>query len=164
MTMGQLADRLDRIHVRVRAPGAEIEAELRNRTDVTISFGESVYEFLNERGLERYLTSLARLLYAGWLREYRAAVDESALDIAPHDRRDRDFLDARSEIESSGASGDGRITFSAVGMQEMSVKIVPGTARELTEAQFAAQAKEAVTILIQDHLAKVRDLKVRFYA
>lgn len=76
--MGRLADRLDGIRVRVRAPGADIEAELRNRTDITITFGESVYEFADERGLERSLAALARLVYAGWLRQYRAAIDESA--------------------------------------------------------------------------------------
>jgi hypothetical protein len=162
--MGQLADRLNSIRVRVRVPGTEIEAELRNRTDVTISFGESVYEFLDERGLKRSLASLARLLYAAWLREYRAAIEDSALDVAPHDQRDYDFLDARSEIESSGASGDGRIKFSAVGMQDLTVEIVPGTVRELTENQFAVRTKEAVTILIQNYMAKVRDLRIRFYA
>jgi hypothetical protein len=148
----------------VRVPGTEIEAELRNRTDVTISFGESVYEFLDERGLKRSFASLARLLYAAWLREYRAAIEDSALDVAPHDQRDYDFLDARSAIESSGASGDGRISFSAVGMQDITVEIVPGTVRELTENQFAVRTKEAVTILIQNYMAKVRDLRIRFYA
>lgn len=162
--MGQLADRLNSIRVRVRVPGTEIEAELRNRTDVTISFGESVYEFLDERGLKRSLASLARLLYAAWLREYRSAIEDSALDVAPHDQRDYDFLDARSAIESSGASGDGRIKFSAVGMQDLTVEIVPGTVRELTENQFAVRTKEAVTILIQNYMAKVRDLRIRFYA
>jgi hypothetical protein len=162
--MGQLADRLDSIHVRVRAPGTEIEAELRNGTDITISFGESVYEFLNESGLERHLAGLARLLYAAWLREYRAAIDDSALDIAPEDERDHAFLSERSQIESSGASSDGRITFFAVGMQDISVRIVPGTVWKLTEDQFATRTKEAVTILVQDYRAKVRQLKIRHYA
>ncbi len=161
--MGQLADRLDGIHVRVRAPGVEIVAELRNRTDITISFGESVYEFLNERGLERHLAGLARLLYAAWLREYRAAIAVSLLDVSPRDQRDHDFLDARSKLESTGASSDGRITFSTVGLRDMSARIVPGTVRALTEDQFAMRTKEAVARLIQEHLAKVRALRVRFY-
>ena len=162
--MGQLAERLDSIHVRVRAPGTEIEAELRNGTDITISFGEGVYEFLNESGLERHLASLARLLYAAWLRQYRAAIDDSALDIAPHDDRDHEFLRERSQLESAGASGDGRITFSAVGMRDISVRIVPGTVWQLTEDQFAARTKEAVALLVQDYRAKVRQLKIRYYA
>jgi len=161
--MGKLADRLDAIRVRVRAPGTDIEAELRDRTDITITFGESVYDFADERGLERSLAALARLVYAGWLRQYRAAIDESALDIAPHDERDHEFLDERSKIQAAGRSSDGRISLTCVGMQEIAVEIVPGTARELTEDQFAARAKEAVTVLIQDYLGKVRALKTRFY-
>lgn len=43
------------------------------------------------------------------------------------------------------------------------MEIVPGTVRELAEEQFAARAKEAVTILIQDYLAKVSALRKRFY-
>ena len=46
----------------------------------------------------------------------------------------------------------------------MAGSIVPGTVRELTEDQFAAPTKEAVTVLIQDYQAKVRDLRIRFYA
>jgi hypothetical protein len=161
--MGQLADRLDGIRVRVQVPGTEIRAELRNRNDVSIWFGESVYEFLDERGLEGYLVSLARLLYAAWLREYRAAIAASTLDVDPHDERDYEFLEARAKIESSGSSAGGRIAFAATGMQNMSATITRGTLRELTENQFTARAKEAVTALIQDHLAKVRELKTRFY-
>jgi hypothetical protein len=163
MTMGRLADRLDGIRVRVRAPGTDIEAELRNRTNITITFGESVYDFADERGLERSLAALARLVYAGWLRQYRAAIDESALDVTPRDERDHEFLDERSKIEAGGKSSDGRISFTCVGMQEISAEIVPGTVRELAEEQFAARAEEAVTILIQDYLAKVSALRKRFY-
>lgn len=159
--MGRLADRLDAI--RVRAPGTDIEAELRDRTDIAIIFGESVYDFADERGLERSLAALARLVHAGWLRQYRAAIDESALDIAPQDERDHEFLDERSKIEAAGKSGDGRISFTCVGMQEIEVEIVPGSVRELTEDEFASRAQEAVAILIQDYLAKVRALKTRFY-
>jgi hypothetical protein len=57
--MGRLAGRLDAIRVRVRAPGVDIGAELRDRTDITITFGESVYDFADERGLERALAALA---------------------------------------------------------------------------------------------------------
>jgi predicted RNA-binding protein len=161
--MGQLAERLDGIEVHARVPGIEIEAVLRNRSDVTISFGEAVYEFISEVRLENYLASLARLVYAGWLRQYREAIDDSTLDVTPVDQRDHDFIEARSEIESSGASSDGRISFAAVGMQEITATIQPGTLRELTEEQFTDRAKEAVAALIRDYLGKVRELKLQFY-
>ncbi|MFL6126064.1 hypothetical protein [Actinophytocola sp.] len=161
--MGQLADRLDAIRVRARMPGVDIEVELRDRTDVRISFGESVYGFLTENRLQYYLAGLARLLYAAWLRQYRAAIDDSALDVDPHDRRDHEFLDARAAVESGGASTDARIVITAVGMREIEVRIAPGTVRKLTEDQFSARTAEAVTALIQDHLSQVRALKTRFY-
>ncbi|WP_232376532.1 hypothetical protein [Amycolatopsis aidingensis] len=91
--MGELAERLDNIRVRVSAPGTDIEAELRNRTEFTLSFGESVYEFIDERALERALASLARLLYAGWQRQYREAISDTALNIDPEDQHDLDFRD-----------------------------------------------------------------------
>lgn len=56
-----------------------------------------------------------------------------------------------------------RTRFSAVGMRDATVQIVPGTVRELTEDQFTVRTKEAVTILLQNYLAKVRDLRIRFY-
>jgi hypothetical protein len=48
-------------------------------------------------------------------------------------------------------------------MQEISVEIVLGTVRELAEEQFAARAEEAVTTLIREYLAKVSELRKRFY-
>jgi hypothetical protein len=162
--MGSLGERLDNIHLRVRVPGTEIEAELRNRKDVTISFGENGYEFLNERGLEQYLATLARLLYVGWVREYRGAISETSIVISePETQQDEDFLEARSEMEATGASGDGRVTISAVGMQDPQVRITAGTLRELSEDQFVARTKEAVTALAEDYQAKIRELKVRFF-
>jgi hypothetical protein len=161
--MGQLAERLDAIRVRVRLPGVDIEAELRDRTDVRISFGESVYDFLTENRLEYYLAGLARLLYAAWLRQYWAAINDSSLDVDPHDQQDYEFLDARAAIESGGASTDGRVVITAVGMREIEVRIAPGTVRQLAEDQFSARTAEAVAALIQDHLSRVRELKMRFY-
>jgi hypothetical protein len=73
------------------------------------------------------------------------------------------FLDERSKIEAGGKSSDGRISFTCVGMQEISVEIAPGTVRELAEEQFTARAEEAVTVLIQEYLAKVSELRKRFY-
>jgi hypothetical protein len=110
------------------------------------------------------MSSLARLLYVGWIREYRAALSHSFIEIgAPESQADRDFLAAREQMESAGVSNDGKITISAVGMQNATVRIAPGTLRELSEQQFVARIAEAVTALAEDHLAKVRELKVRYF-
>jgi hypothetical protein len=162
--MSSLGERLDNIHLRVRVPGTDINAELRNRRDISISFGPDVYPWLNERHLEHYLANLARLLYVAWVREYRAALSDSFRDAGyPEFQRDRDFLAARDEMESQGESADGRLTISAVGMQNVQVRIAKGTLRELSEHQFVACAKEAINALADDHMTKIRALKLRFF-
>lgn len=161
--MGQLADRLDGIRVRARAPGSEIEATLRDRTRVTMSFGESEYDFISEPALERALGSLARLLWAGWQRQYRAAIDETGLTIDADDQHDLNFLAERKEIEAVGESSDERIGISAVGMENFSVRILPGTVHEIAEDEFIASATEAASTLIHDFLSQAAALKKRYY-
>lgn len=161
--MADLAERLDAIRVQVRAPGTEIEAELRRRSGVTLSFGESVYEFIDESALERALAGTARLLWVGWQRQYRTAIEETNLNIDADDLRDSNFFADRAEVGAVGTSTDERITITAVGMENFSVEISPGTVREISEDQFTASVSEAATRLIEDFQAKVDDLKKRYY-
>lgn len=161
--MGQLAERLDNIRVRTRLPNMDIEAELRNRDQITVEFGESVYEFTNERVLEDALASLARLLYAGWQKQYRAAIDDTDLDIDPNDQHDINFRDEANAVEASVTSSDERITLSTVGMREFSARIKPGTLRELKERHFLARIDELAPRLIEEYRSQVGELKVRYY-
>lgn len=161
--MVELAERLDNIRVRTRAPGVDIEGELRNRAEITLEFGESVYEFIDERALEQALGALARLLHAGWQRQYREAINETDLDIDPNDRHDFNFQEEANSVEVSGESGDARVVLSTVGMQEFSAKIERGTVRKLREREFVARVTEAATVMIEEYRAQVDQLKVRYY-
>lgn len=161
--MGELADRLDNIRVRVSAPGADIAAELRNRGEFGLYFGESVYEFIDERFLEHSLASMARLLYAGWQREYMDAISDTNLNVLPEDQHDFNFRDEVRAIEASGQSSDGRITISAVGMDDFTVQIKSGTVRELGEAEFATGASEAASLLLQRHEEQATQLQMQYY-
>jgi hypothetical protein len=161
--MSSLGERLDAIRLRVEVPGTEIVAELRRRDDVTISFGPDRYQWLGERDLEHHMASLARLLYTAWVRAYRNALSDAFLDaMGATDQRDRDYLTARAQLRERGVSGDGRITITAVDMRDIEVRIIDGTLRVLTEQQFAASTREAVTALLNDRRTKVRELKMRF--
>ena len=161
--MGDLAERLDGIQVRVSAPGADIEAELRGRSELRLTFGESVYEFSDERALERTLASLARLLYTGWARQYQEAIAETNLTSGPRDQHDLNYQEEVREIEASGESGDGRVALSTVGMGDFAAQIKRGTVRELEEDEFAAQVGEAATLLLGSYQAQVNELKLRYY-
>ncbi|ASU80483.1 hypothetical protein CDG81_21880 [Actinopolyspora erythraea] len=161
--MGELAERLDRIRVRASAPGVDLEAELRNRSEVTLTFGESAYEFVDERFLERALAGLARRLYTGWVRQYREAISTTNLNIEPNDQHDTDFEAEMRAVEVSVESDDGRITISTVGMQDFNASIRRGTVRELSEREFVSRVAELTPRLIQRFQAEVAELKVRYY-
>lgn len=161
--MGELAEKLDNIRVRTRAPGIDLEAELRNRNEITIEFGESVYEFLDERGLERALGGLAKLLWAGWQRQYREAINETNLNIDPKDQHDINFREEVNALEASGESADGAVYLETVGMVEFVAEIERGTLRELDEDEFAARVREAAPLMIADFQAKLTEVKLRYY-
>lgn len=160
--MGTLADRLDGIRTRVRVPGTEIHAELSNRTRIDVSFGDGTYEWLHEGDLQYHLATLARLLVAAWMREYRAALTDNELLLRPPEElRNRDYERACDELAAGGASADGRVTVSAVGLRDFAVRIVPGTLRELTEQQFRSCVREATTAFLADHMTRIQLLKIR---
>jgi hypothetical protein len=161
--MGELARKLDDIRVRTRAPGIDLEAELRNRNEITIEFGESVYEFVDERALERALGGLARLLWAGWQRQYREAISDTNLNIDEKDQHDINFREEVKTLEASGESADGAVYLDTVGMVDFSAEIERGILRELDEEEFAARVSEAAPLLIGDFQAKVTELKLRYY-
>lgn len=150
-----LGDRLDAIRVRVRAPGAAIEAELRHPRQISISLDEGAYPFMREPQLESALAGLARLLYTGWVRQYRTALEGSA--ISPVENPE--FVAGRATIESVGRSADGRITIIAVGMENIQVRLAPGTLRELSERQFTAALHQAAAGFIADQGAKISALR-----
>ncbi|WP_199856676.1 hypothetical protein [Nocardia suismassiliense] len=162
--MQDLAARLDNIQVRVRAPGTEIEAELSRRTNIALFFGDGAYAFVDEPMLEQALASIAKLLWVGWQRQYRRALEYTNLTIDAVNSVDIKFFADRDKTEAVGASSDQRMTFLTIGMRSFSVHIEPGTVREITESQFSRSAAEAATLLIEDYQAKVQELKQRYYS
>ncbi|MFI6044710.1 hypothetical protein ACIA8C_23990 [Nocardia sp. NPDC051321] len=160
--MQDLAERLDNIRIRVRAPGTEVEAEFTRRTDFALFFEEGAYAFVDEAILERTLTSIAKLLWVQWQRQYRRAIEDTDLIIDAVDSADINFFAERDEIEAVGVSSDHRITISTTGLRDFSVHIKPGTVRELTERRFSISAAAAAKRLLQDYQEKVEEVKQRY--
>lgn len=160
--MDTLAERLDRIHLRVRVPGMEIYGELSDRQRIEISFGEDTYPWMAESRLEQALAVLARLLTAGWGQEYHQAMRDSGLEVSlSPDLRNEDYEQARDELTATGASADGLVSITAVNLRDFSVRVPRGTIRDVPEETFVASANEAATAFVTDHLAKIRELQQR---
>lgn len=160
--MSSLAQRLDSISFRVFVPGAEISAQLRDRKQVTLAFGNGVYRQASEKDLEHYLGTLGRLLFVQWVREYQSARGED-YGINLGTQADRDYEAARSDIVAMGQSPDGRVRIRSRGMQSVEVTIADGTVREVSEAEFVGAVRHAVTMLIDDHMTQILELKQRFF-
>lgn len=163
--MGVLADQLAGIRVAARVPGTEIHGEVRGgRGDVGVSFGQDTYQWLKESHLEHHLATLARLLTAGWTREYRTVLSDSLLCVDPSaEVRNQDYERARDAIAATGSSADGRIVVSAVGLRDFTVRVRPGTVRELREQEFTARVREAADAFRTDYLDQIRELKLRCF-
>lgn len=158
--MKPLDERLDGIHIRVRVPGAEIYGELRDRRCVDVTFGPDTYGWSSETYLEQAVATLGRLLTARWTEAYHAALRDSGLAVTPlPGSRSTDYERARERIEATGASADGRVVISAVGLRNFAVRIRPGTVRELPEQDFAERVRDAAAVFLTDHMNQVRELQ-----
>jgi hypothetical protein len=167
--VGILAQRLDRMRVRVQLPAAGIAAELHDRTEVDLSFAAGRYRRCSERDLEWQLATIAKLLWAQRMKEYYAALSEAfgetiTKESSPISPRDQHFHAARADLLAEGASSDGRIYVTCRGMQTWTVRIAKASIRVLDEDEFAVRAREAAAALIADQFAKIRTLKDRFYS
>ncbi len=160
--MSSLAERLDGIRFRVFVPGVDISAELRDRKNVTLAFGNGIYSQASEKDLERHLGTLARLLFVQWVREYQSARGED-YGIKLGTQADRDYEQARAEIVAIGQSDDGRVRIRSRGMQSVEVIVAAGTVREVSEVDFVGDVRQAVTMLIDDHMTQILELKRRIF-
>jgi hypothetical protein len=159
------AERLDEIRFRVYVPGTEISAELAHRDQIRVDFGSAAtYRQLSEHDVEHYLTALARLLFAQWLRSYRQTLDEHIVAEPGVDNfLDREFYDAREKIVARGQSDDGLIRLTADGLRNIAVRLTPGTVGRLTEGECVDGVRVAAAALIEDYTGQVAELKERIY-
>ncbi len=166
--MADLKDRIQAIHVRVSSPDGEISAELRNRSQMTLSFAPGWYDRCTEGDLERKLGALASLLWVARMREYwevrsKDAGERITGEPKPISPRAVRYCAEREALVARGRSADGRVSVSVEGMRNWTVKVTPGTVRAIDEYEFAASAGQAAAELIRDQYQKIAALKLTIY-
>src|SRR5689334_2436526 len=138
----RLRDALNRMRVSASVAGGAITAELFDGDHVELSFAPGHYDRVDEPALEENLMSLARLMYAEYIRQYFRAVSAAFEQTVTKDppaigRQDREYAERRRELVAEGESADHRITVTVRGMRSWRVRIAPGTLRTLDERQFS---------------------------
>lgn len=166
--MGILADRLDRMSVRVTSPDRSLAAELQGRTTVHLTLAPGVYRRIREPDLADRLATVARLLWAARMKVYYQALSEAlderiTAEARPVSPRDVNYHTARDQVLAEGRSFDGRFQVSVQGMRHWTVHIAAGTLGVLGEDQFTEAVSQAAAELIQDQQVKIRELKRQCY-
>ncbi|WP_030435532.1 hypothetical protein [Actinoplanes subtropicus] len=167
--MGELADRIDTMRVRASTLGDGITAELRDGSELSISFREGYYRLFDyEADMERQLEALAAHLWVARGREVRRIFtdvtdEEFVPGDPPSDERDLAWQAEREELVATGSSSDGRITVRVVGFRDWQASIRPGTLRALDEHRFAEAVAEAAGELIRDLFDKLTALSSKYY-
>jgi hypothetical protein len=167
--MGKLADRISLMRVRASTLGVGITAELRDGSELSISFREDYYRLFDyESDMERQLEALAAHLWVAHTREVRRIFtdvtgEEFVPGDPPSDERDFAWHAERGELVATGSSSGGRITVRVVGLRDWQVSIRPGTLRALDEYQFAESAAEAAGEMLRDLFDKLTALSSQYY-
>jgi len=163
--MGEPADRLQHVRVRVTSPNGAVSAELLAGSEFRLSFSRNYCHRTAERELEEQCAQLCRLMWVAQTREVeRIIADSGGQALAAAGSRDLEYLRRRGEIVAEGRSSDGRVEVTASqGMRHWTVSIRDGTLRALAEDEFIARAAEAAAAVIRDQTDKVILLKRRAY-
>ena len=159
---------LDTLEARAGTPDERVFGEIHGRTDVSVSFAPGYYEQASDAALEEQFTRLARVLFAQRMKAYFRIRSEDfgetvTRESPPSSERDQRFVEERSRITATGTSPDGRITCSVVGMAHWTIRIQPGTHRELSEDAFCRSFAAAAGAMIADQFAQVRRVKDAVY-
>ncbi len=166
--MGIMADRLNRMEVRVSSPDRWIEATLTNQDQVSVRFGYDAYRLYDERTLEQQLGRLATRVWVEYRREYYRALSDATGEIVRGDEYEPDgqrrlFQQAQAAMISTGVSAGGWIKAEAEGLVRWQVTIRDGATRKLTEEQFVQEVQSVVAALLSNYYAKMVALKDGFY-
>ncbi len=166
--MGELADRLNSIHISVSTAGGNIVGTIYGRTERQLWIAPDAYRRYNEPELEQHLENLLRRLTVAWMRQYhtiRSEVFGRTVTGAPpsENPRDQEFYRRRDELLASGRSSNGRIIVELQGLRDWRVLIADHTLRLLTPEEFSQQFCEAALAAEQNQRRQIRELKYRIY-
>lgn len=166
--MSDLADRLESMVVKVSTPNGMVFGESRAERSVRISFAPGYYERTGTTEMASQLSRLARLMFAETRAEHYRQVSQAhemvvTRGATPVTRRDHEYQEELAKLVVEGASTDGSVSVTAVGMSSFVISIRPGVVGVVSEASFAQLASEAGTRLVEDQIQKVAKLRWDVY-
>lgn len=162
--MGNVADNLDSLTVRVTSPDNKIMAQLTNRTQVTFEFRPGSYTDYKLATLQQQLSKTCRLLWTGYIRGYTQVMENVGLNFKtkPHQAKtpaERRFLTERAQLGATGTTKKKHITIDTMGLIKWKITIEDDALTKLSEIEFLAELHTAGRAVMHDFNQKMVFLK-----
>jgi hypothetical protein len=150
-------DKMERLELTVTSPDGEITALVTGGALVDFAFAQDAYRRYTPDMLSRQLAALCQL---GWTGHRRASIEAWAEAVGdeyadeerrPSSRAQQELFDARKDLEISGLSARGFIAVSNRGWLDWQVQLAPETLSTLSEQEFVAEGRSAMTALLADY-------------
>ncbi|MFD0559945.1 hypothetical protein FB566_0598 [Stackebrandtia endophytica] len=166
--MSIVADRLNALTVRVQSPDRNITAQMRGRSDLSLTFAAGSYATYDEESLAAQLSRLATSLWIGLQRGTDEALKGTDVEAVrtPDDAWDEDsrkFLKARREVVGNGRSPGNCVKVETVGMRDWRIRIRPGTLATYHETELIGELLTAVVAARNDYTIQVEELSERMH-
>lgn len=152
--MGEVADRLAALTVRVSSPDANIQAIVRAGSIASVHFRPGAYVAYTENALAYQIARTATLLFVGHERGVAQIMQDAGLgrrkDPAQAlDEAERRYLERVFAIPADGTGPLKLVRLRTVGMMKWECRIAPGTLQRLTEDRFLDELTAAGTAVLR---------------
>jgi len=152
--MGEVADRLAALTVRVSSPDTNIQATARAGRIASIHFRPGSYTGYTENVLASQIARTATLLFVGHERGVSQIMEKAGLrrrkDPAQAlDEAERRYLERAFAIEADGTGPQKLVRLRTVGMMKWECRIEPGTLKRLAEDRFLNELTAAGSAVLR---------------
>ncbi|MEV0649461.1 hypothetical protein AB0I28_29810 [Phytomonospora sp. NPDC050363] len=143
--MGEVADRLAALTVRVSSPDGNVRATVKAGLLESVRFRPGAYADYTEDGLAWQIGRAATLLYVGHERGVAQIMREAGLNrrkdpAQARDEAERRYLEKVFTIPATATGPRGQVRLSTVGMLSWACRIKTGALALLREDEFVAEA------------------------
>ncbi|MFI1996291.1 hypothetical protein [Actinoplanes sp. NPDC020271] len=162
--MGQLAERLERIHVEVASPDGSIHAAVHGRLHMSLEFRQRSYGSYDDPALGHQLGRLATLAWVRYHREY-TEIETAYLGGYEPDRdpSDRRFEQDADELIVTGTSPDGWVSITSRALASWTVTVRSGAQRQLSQQHFIGEALAAAAATVSAYRSSRARLLDQYY-
>jgi hypothetical protein len=153
--------------VRVASPNEQVFITVRGNREIEVGIDRNYFARATRDQVETQLARAARLAFVERTRAFlglrsRERGTPASQTRTIHGPDDAEYFRRLDELAVEGESDDGLARVTAVGMTQFAVSIA-AAALELSPEEFCRSASQAATRLMQDQLAKVKELRYDVY-